>query len=99
MAAKKYGEGAGESAPVDRIVHTPGPWVQHKKNGRVIVAGEVRIATAANTSNPPVAWRNASVIAEAPEMLQLLEDSCFSIGGDWRKKRDDLLARIHREVV
>ena len=63
--------------PDQSIVHTPGPWKTSHKNGRVVVAlsefANEKIATAANTGNPPVAWANARLLAESPEMLKVIE--------------------------
>ena len=66
------------SASDQPIVHTPGPWITSAKNGRVVVALNDRtnekVATAASTGNPPVAWANAQLIALAPELLQACRD-------------------------
>ena len=54
--------------------HTPGPWTVAPKNGRVIMAGESKIATAFKDSvDPPVSWVNAQLIAAAPELLAACE--------------------------
>lgn len=50
--------------------HTPGPWMGHSKNGRIVMAGDTKVATAERTVNPPEAFTNAKLIAAAPELLE-----------------------------
>lgn len=53
--------------------HTPGPWTVNKRNGRLVMAGEIKVATAERyAAEQPMAWHNAKLIAAAPEMLELL---------------------------
>lgn len=46
-------------------------WTKSKKNGRVIVdlSGD-KIATAERQNNAPDAWKNAALIAAAPDLLE-----------------------------
>ena len=41
---------------------------------------------------------NARLIAAAPELLALLDESKRSIGGDWRERRDDALSRVRGDA-
>ena len=49
-------------------------WHCDKKNGRVIVDDSGRKVATANSTpwNPPDAWSNAKLIANAPEAVRLL---------------------------
>lgn len=76
-----------------------GPWTLNKKNGRLIMSGDVKVATAEKiVSDPPMSWRNARLIAESPEMYYILcgiaavtvEDS------HWGKKIKEVLDRIEK---
>ena len=70
--------------------HTKGPW-RVAENKWFITSDSGMIA---ELEHAPEWKENGNLIAAAPEMFKLLEDSLFSIGGDWRKRRDEILNRI-----
>lgn len=50
--------------------HTPGPWTQSVKNGRIVMSGEVKVATAERSAGSgSTAWDNARIISAAPDLL------------------------------
>lgn len=53
--------------------HTLGPWKTSTANGRFVMAGAMKVATATNTAQPPHAWANAKLIAAAPDLLEALQ--------------------------
>lgn len=79
--------------------HTKGPWRVVRANpsptsGEWMIAGatpgyfaEVRDCGSGDIQ------ANARLIAAAPELLELLVQSQESIGGDWRERRDALIAK------
>jgi len=56
--------------------HTPGEWTKHPQNGRVIMCGETKIATAHTfgLANQSEAWANANLFTAAPDMLVALQE-------------------------
>ena len=77
--------------------HTPGPWKQSIDNGRVIESGRTKVAIASPTSPPPVAWANAKLIAAAPDLLRLLQESVSTLA-DTRRPIEDWLNEA-RETI
>jgi RNA polymerase subunit RPABC4/transcription elongation factor Spt4 len=66
--------------------HTPGPWSCADNEVRDewgVVAIVVSVERRAD----------ARFIATAPDLFALLVESQTSIGGDWRKRRDALIAK------
>jgi hypothetical protein len=63
------------------IDHTPGPWMAHSRNGRIIMAGDTKVATAERTVN-------ASLIAAAPDLLEACKavaETIKDLGPLWLK--------------
>ena len=96
-------DGGGDVCHCTRrsMKHTPGPWRAHSvfinnAPNRMIVQravwGGINVADCGEVSDETAA--NARLIAAAPELLKLLKESQDSIAGDWRARRDALLARI-----
>lgn len=85
--------------------HTPGPWTVTKvapdkyPSGYrasvyyAIKANGSRIAQTSGEHMTQDAEANARLIAAAPELLALLIESQSDIGGDWRERRDALIAK------
>jgi hypothetical protein len=82
--------------------HTPGPWETDRNNTH---AGQIAVVHNCLNDDWVEIWSpvwpdgearqeaNARLIAAAPELLALLVESQDSIGGDWRERRDALVAK------
>jgi hypothetical protein len=86
-----------------RSAHTPGPWrfalgafnnPSHDDKSGAIVAGEDEWNIAEVCGDVWEHEANARLIAAAPELLELLRESQDYIGGDWRERREALIARV-----
>lgn len=84
------------------ITFTDGPWIAdggsvyaESWSGELNTDGCVCVLVSTSGRSPFEQIANGRLIAQAPEMYKLLEDSCFSIGGDWRKRRDEILQKIN----
>lgn len=79
--------------------HTPGPWIWGDAYRGLYGAGPNNtVLDHAAYEGMWVAYgpsmdANALLISAAPELLALLVESQESIGGDWRKRRDALIAK------
>lgn len=80
--------------------HTPGPWETSSINGRVVMAGATKVATANNTSPPPVAWHNARLIAAAPDMFYIIAGIAAVVAEDshWGKRIAEVIKKIEGEA-
>lgn len=83
------------SAPVQPVVHTPGPWEVKgpSQNGhcRRIFAGDEYVAIVGGSDQPMATIRaNADLVADAPAMLALIEELADHMilhgGGNWRQR-------------
>jgi hypothetical protein len=85
------------------IRHTPGPWRVHADGETVFSESPIHRVANCTTKSVGLYQRqrraNARLIAAAPELLELLQESQISIGGDWRERRDSLVARIEGTEV
>ena len=86
----------------EKLKHTAGPWeasgnlvrsAMHQPEG---LPRGVQICECRDGYFLPhteEAKSNACLIAVSPELLELLVESQTSIGGDWRERRDALIAK------
>jgi hypothetical protein len=92
-----------ESAPVDRIVHTPGPWSVAKWQGDEFAYNSEVVAGNGEKVVSIVREGDAKVIAAAPDMYRLIR-KCYEVlhtgvwinyamwnhfGDAWRPKADE----------
>jgi hypothetical protein len=81
--------------------HTPGPW---HINLDQIDCGDDKLSIEADeeyfiaqVDSGMYQEANARLIAAAPELLALLIESQENIGGDWRSRRDAVIAKATGE--
>lgn len=82
--------------------HTAGPWSRDKyghivdASGKDVMFRSISISCAGNSVAE--AEKNSDLTAAAPELLALLVESQESIGGNWRARRDAVIAKALGEV-
>lgn len=88
--------------------HTPGPWISQKADDLhghdhfVMTASGFLGYLPKESEGGGVQLfteQDARLIATAPELLALLMESQKFIGGDWRERRDALIAKATGETA